>query len=71
MIYSVDRIEGAYAVLVGETEPDLSVLLSDLPECVKEGTVLRLQDGVYVLDVEEQQRRRTRILALQEKLRRK
>lgn len=69
MTYSVDRIEGAYAVLVGETEPDLTVLLSELPEGVKEGAVLRLQDGVYVLDAEEQQRRRSRILALQEKLR--
>ena len=71
MIYSVDRFEGAYAILVGEMASDVPVLLSDLPEGIQAGDVLKLQDGIYVLDPAEQQKRRERILALQDKLRRK
>lgn len=69
-MYSVDRVEGAYAVLVGDVD-DVSVPLTELPEGVKEGSVLRLENGAYVLDSAEEQRQRNRILSLQEKLRRK
>lgn len=70
-IYSVDRIEGTYAVLVGDDGDDCSVLLTDLPEGMKEGAVVRLENGAYALDESEQQSRRSRVLSLQEKLRRK
>ncbi len=70
-MYSVDRIEGEYAVLVGDSGPELPVLLAELPEGVREGNVLRLEDGVYRTDATEEQHRRSQILSLQDKLRRK
>ena len=70
-VYSVDRIEGTYAVLVGESEPDVTVSLECLPEGVKAGNVLRFDHGAYILDADEEEIRRQRIFALQEKLRRK
>ena len=70
-LYSVDRIEGDYAVLTGDSGPDISVLLAQLPEGIKPGRILRLEDGVYTVDEAEEQQRRSRILALQAKLRRK
>ena len=69
--FSIDRIEGAYAVLIDDQGNDSSVLLSDLPKGVKEGNVVRYEDGVYALDAAEEQQRRSRILSLQEKLRNK
>lgn len=69
MIYSVDRIEGTVAVLVGDSGPDLTVLLSELPAGITEGSVLRFNDGVYTLDCQEEQKRRQRILSLEKKLR--
>ena len=69
--YSVDRIEGEYAVLVGDNGPDRPVLLAELPEGVKAGSILRLEAGVYSLDATEEQQRRRQILSLQDKLRRK
>ncbi|MBE6806588.1 MAG: DUF3006 domain-containing protein [Ruminococcaceae bacterium] len=69
-VYSVDRIVGDVAVLVGE-DTSLSVAMSLLPTGVKEGSVLRVEDGSYVLDSVEEEARRQRILSLQNKVRRK
>lgn len=70
-VYSVDRIEGDYAVLVGEDKSNVTVSLDRLPAGIKEGNVLRFEGGAYSLDSAEEQQRRSRILALQEKLCRK
>jgi len=56
-VYSVDRIVGDVAVLVGE-DTSLSVAMSLLPTGVKEGSVLRVEDGSYVLDSVEEEARR-------------
>ena len=69
--YSVDRIEGDYAVLMEEDCSTISVLLTDLPDGTREGSLLQEESGVYKLDVEQEQFRRSAILSLQEKLRRK
>ena len=60
-MYSVDRIEGAFAVLVGESQPDMTVELNQLPAGVKEGTVLRFENGTFSVDANEEQQRRSRI----------
>jgi hypothetical protein len=70
MLYSVDRFEGEYAVLVDENEDKLDVLRSLLPAGVRVGDMLRLMDGVYVLDNDAARARREQILRLQNKLRR-
>ncbi len=41
--YSVDRLEGAVAVLVGDDGVGLDVLKSTLPVTVREGVVLRVR----------------------------
>ncbi len=69
IVYSVDRIVGEYAVLVGESAQDISVPLSELPQGIREGNVLRYDGNSYTLDDAEEQRRRAQILSLQNKLR--
>ena len=71
MFYSVDRMEDDYAVLIGDDERCLSLLLSTLPSGVTVGTMLRQEDGVFYIDLEEEQRRREEIAALQNNLRRR
>ena len=69
--YSVDRIEGDYAVLMDDDCSTVLVLLTDLPKGTKEGSVLLAVAGEYKLDAAEEQLRRNEILSLQEKFRRK
>ena len=71
MVYSIDRIEGDVVVLVDDDGHSIPVSLSALPSSVACGDVLRMQDGVYVLDTDETQARRSYAFSLQEKLRRK
>lgn len=59
------------AVLVDDEATVVNVALSDLPFAVKCGDVLCLIDGVYRIDSEETESRRSYVLALQEKLRKK
>ena len=69
MLYSVDRFEGEYAVLVGEDKTSHSVLRTRLPDSANEGDMVRLTDGEYRLDDAAAEERRERILRLQKKLR--
>lgn len=57
----VDRIEGTIAVCETVSASIVDVPLSDLPEGTKEGSVLRLENGSYVIDAEEERSRRSRI----------
>lgn len=57
----VDRIEGTIAVCETASASIVDVPLSDLPEGTKEGSVLRLENGSYVIDAEEERSRRSRI----------
>lgn len=65
---SIDRIENKTAIC---ERGDLSLVelpLSLLPKGAKEGSVLKLENGVYTLDTEEEKRRKSRILELQNML---
>lgn len=65
---SIDRIENKTAIC---ERGDLSLVelpLSLLPKGAKEGSVLKLENGVYTLDTEEERRRKSRILELQNML---
>ncbi len=57
----VDRIEGTIAVCETASASIVDVPLSDLPEGTKEGSVLRFENGSYVIDAEEERSRRSRI----------
>ena len=69
MLYSVDRIEGALAVLIDDDEECRTVPLSELPEDVEEGDMLRLDEDGYRKDPEAAAARLAEILALQDALR--
>ena len=69
MLFSVDRIEGEFAVLIAEDKSSLSVPRVQLPDNAKEGNMVRLVDGQYCLDDDAAEARREQILRLQQKLR--
>lgn len=56
--WSIDRLEGSFAVCEGDDRRQKEIPLADLPEGVNEGDILCLVDGEYRIDREETQRRR-------------
>ena len=68
MKYSLDRIEGEYAVLIDENGIPENVPLSLLPKESKEGSMLLKNEGGYLLDAEETKERRKKLFELQNSL---
>lgn len=69
MVYIVDRIENTVAVLEDEEMNHTEVFLADLPESIKEGSVLVLNsDGSFMLDMAQTEKRKQKMLDLQNKL---
>ena len=71
MMWSVDRIENGIAVLEDDHRMRKAVSLDQLPVDVTEGDVLVVQDGNYVVDQQETNRRREQAFQLQQRLFRK
>lgn len=71
MTFSLDRIEGDVAVLIDDNDKTVNVPLSDLPSTAQCGDVLSIVDGAYCVDIEKTEKRRSYVLSLQEKLRRR
>ena len=69
--YSVDRIVENVVVLEDAEGAIINVPLSDVPQNVTAGDVLRLMDGRYVFDDVATESRRQRIFELQKRLRNK
>ena len=65
---SVDRIENGKAVCEREDMSVVELALPSLPQGTKEGSVLKVENGIYSLDESEEKRRRKRILELQNML---
>lgn len=62
MKYVVDRIEDEIVILESlETQLKKEVLLSELPEEIKEGNILIYENELYTIDLEEEQKRRQTI----------
>lgn len=57
----VDRIEGALAVCEMDDKSMQNIALSELPVGVKEGDVLAVENGAYVIDVKQTKERSERI----------
>jgi len=70
-LWSYDRREGDLAVLVDENGNSRPVPLTALPEDAKEGMMLRQTGACYVADEAAAAARRERVLALQNRLRRR
>lgn len=69
MYYSTDRFEGEYAVLI--SDEDGSQIITErenIPPEAEEGSLLLLQEGKYILDTEETERRRREFFLRTKKL---
>lgn len=53
----VDRIEGAFAVCEMDDKSMQNIALSELPAGVKEGDVLAVENGTYVIDAKQTKER--------------
>lgn len=63
--YAIDRVEGEYAVCEKDGETMVNISLALLPDGAGEGSVLRrLPNGSFVLDREEEERRRKAAIEL-------
>ncbi len=58
MKYIIDRLEEGLAICEPELRKRISVPLSHLPKGIKEGDVLREEEGRFSLDSEETDKRR-------------
>lgn len=62
MKYCIDRIEDNIAVLENlETQEMIDVSLDELPEGIKDGTVLKYVNDKYELDLDEEEQRSNEI----------
>ena len=63
MKYSVDRIENDIAVLEDiTTKEKIELNINYLPKKIKEGTILEKKDDSFIIDEEEENVRRKRIV---------
>ena len=69
-LFSLDRIEGDVAVLIGEDDTSCTVPLSVLSSA-ETGKMYRKVGDTFVEDPDAEQARRARIQALQNRLRRR
>lgn len=49
----VDRIEGAFAVCEMDDKSMQNIALSELPAGIKEGDVIAMDNGTYVIDAKQ------------------
>lgn len=69
MVYIVDRIESGIAVLEDENMKHTEISINSLPENTKEGSVLVLNsNGAFTLDMAQTEKRKQKMLDLQNKL---
>ena len=69
MFYSIDRLEEEVAVCIGDDEEILLLSVDQIIGSYCEGSIIRENDeGYYVVDEEEEMKRRSENFALAESL---
>lgn len=69
MFYSIDRIEEEVAVCIGDEEEILLLSIDQIIGSYCEGSILReTEDGYYIVDTEEELKRRSANFNLAENL---
>lgn len=68
MIYSVDRIEGEYAVLTDENGGSEDVKVGELERCPREGDVLEKREGGFVFREDLTKQRKERMIGRTRKM---
>ena len=67
--FSVDRFEGDFAVCENRTTGDfINIPISELPENVKKGSILKFENGIYILDIESTKKEQEEIKNLVDNL---
>ncbi len=68
MYYSVDRLEGSWAVLINDHDQISKVAIEKLPGDIAEGDVLVYNGNDYEIDKQETASRRAAVTALLDSL---
>ncbi|HOQ75982.1 MAG TPA: DUF3006 domain-containing protein [Thermoclostridium sp.] len=68
MKITIDRFEGSYAVCEADGNKMISIERSLLPEEAREGDVLTLIDGKYIIDTAETAKRKAYIKSLMDEI---
>lgn len=68
MKYTVDRIENGIAVLENDKSDFISVPTSELPDGIRDGSVLIYDNGKYFLDADAEKKRRQEMFEKQQRL---
>ena len=68
MRYSVDRIENGKAVCEDEKQNIINIEISLLPEGIREGDILEVKDGKFVICRDDTEKRRKQMADLQASL---
>ncbi len=58
MIYSIDRFEGDFAILIDDNGEKTEINKESLPLYVKEGDLLSFENGEFIFEKDETKRRR-------------
>ena len=67
--FSVDRFEGNFAVCENrETGEFIDIPISELPENIKQGSIIKLENGNYILDIESTKKEQEEIKNLVDNL---
>lgn len=67
--FSIDRFEENFAVCENlETGEFLNIQISDLPLNAKEGSIIKFENGIYVLDIENTEAKQLEIKKLVDNL---
>jgi len=65
---SIDRFEGEYAVCFNNAGKLINIHISEIPQGAKEGTILKKENDLYVIDDNETIKKRNEIKKLQDSL---
>lgn len=68
VLWSIDRREGDWYVLINDNDETVQVPVSALPSEAEEGLMLRQEGDTYIPDAEATAARRQRVLELQNRL---
>ena len=68
MYFCIDRIDGAFAVLISDNGELIKLGLSELPESIKEGSILTRSPLGYFRDEAEEKNRRDKTRMLLDKM---
>lgn len=72
MFYSIDRFEGDFAVLISDEDSSQVITeRNNIPQEAEEGSILLLQNGQYIYDADETERRRRAFFLRTKKLNKK